>query len=168
MCARRSGITISIVVTVLLSFSFASCSSNTRTGTTFCQRLQNELPGINAPMESQGDVRTMVSRYKRLLSVAPLSIEEDFRILTNLLEDASEVNPNDPESLQVVADAAYAANTSALQVAKWVYETCAVDLVTGMNVAPPRTAAPTTIAPDPEPADENIVPENNADVEPAP
>jgi hypothetical protein len=96
-------------------------------------------------MESQGDVRTMVSRYKRLLEVTPLSIEEDFRVLVNLLELAADSNPNDPDSLQEVADAAYAANTSALQVSEWVYDTCAVDFATGMNVAPPRTAPPSTL-----------------------
>jgi hypothetical protein len=101
-------------------------------------------------MESQADVRTMVSRYERLLRVAPLSIEEDFRVFVDLLDLAASSDPNDPDSLQEVADAAYAANTSALRVAAWVYDTCAVDLPTGMNVAPPRTPAPPTIAPEPE------------------
>jgi len=145
MCAPRSRITLSFVLAAVLAFGATSCSNNTRTGTAFCQRLQTELPGINDPMESQADVLRMVSRYKRLLDVAPLSIEEDFRVLTRLLEDASKANPNDPESLQDIADAAYAANTSALQVSRWVYDTCAVDIATGMNVAPPRTAPPSTI-----------------------
>lgn len=139
---RRS---LSTLVLLSLTFAAAACSNDTRTGSTFCKRLQDELPGITQPMESQGDVRTMVSRYKRLLEVTPLSIEEDFRVLVNLLELAADSNPNDPDSLQEVADAAYAANTSALQVSEWVYDTCAVDFATGMNVAPPRTAPPSTL-----------------------
>ena len=99
-------------------------------------------------METQADVGRMVSRYERLLEVAPLEIEADFRILTTLLDDASKANPNDPDELQEISDAAYAANTSALAVADWVYDTCAVDFATGMNVAPPRTPAPSTIPPD--------------------
>lgn len=133
---------------LIAGFVITSCSDNTRTGSTFCKRLQDELPGINQPMESQSDVRSMVSRYKRLLDVAPLTIEEDFRVLVDLLELAADSNPNDPESLQEVADASYAANTSALQVSDWIYDTCAVDFATGMNVAPPRTPAPSTIPPD--------------------
>jgi hypothetical protein len=137
-----------VVATVIASAFITACSDNTRTGSTFCKRLQDELPGITQPMESQGDVRTMVSRYKRLLDVAPLSIEEDFRVLVDLLDLAADSDPNDPDSLQEVADAAYAANTSSLQVSEWIYDTCAVDFVTGMNVAPPRTPAPPTIPPD--------------------
>lgn len=144
MCAQRRQIATSVFV-ALSSVFLVSCANDTRTGSTFCQRLQDELPGINEPMETQSDVGRMVSRYKRLLEVAPLEIEDDFRVLTTLLDDASKADPNDPESLQEVADAAYAANTSALAVADWVYDTCAVDFSTGMNVAPPRTAPPSTI-----------------------
>ena len=139
---------LTIAVALVLGFVITSCSDNTRTGSTFCKRLQDELTGINQPIESQSDVRSMVSRYKRLLDVTPLTIEEDFRVLVNLLELAADSNPNDPESLQEVADASYAANTSALQVSEWIYDTCAVDFATGMNVAPPRTPAPSTIPPD--------------------
>lgn len=142
----RRSMTLGLVL--IAGFVITSCSDNTRTGSTFCKRLQDELPGINQPMESQNDVRSMVSRYKRLLDVAPLTIEEDFRVLVDLLELAADSNPNDPESLQEVADASYAANTSALQVSAWIYDTCAVDFATGMNVAPPRTPAPSTIPPD--------------------
>lgn len=139
---RRS---LSVLGLLAAALMVAACSDNTRTGSTFCKRLQDELPGINQPMESQSDVRSMVSRYKRLLDVTPLTIEDDFRALVKLLELAADSNPNDPESLQEVADAAYAANTSALQVSEWVYDTCAVDFATGMNVAPPRTPPPSTI-----------------------
>jgi hypothetical protein len=154
MCAPRSRKSLGKYLAVLMALSttlvLGACSNNTRTGSTFCQRLQEELPGISQPIESQTDVRTMVSRYKRLLNVAPLSIEEDFRVFVALIDLAASSNPNDPDSLQEVADAAYAANTSALRVAAWVYDTCAVDLPTGMNVAPPRTPPPPTVPPDPD------------------
>lgn len=147
---------IAVFGVLLSGFVVSACSDNTRTGSNFCKRLQDELPAITQPMESQGDVRSMVSRYKRLLDVAPLTIEEDFRVLVTLLELAADSNPNDPDSLQEVADASYAANTSALQVSKWVYDTCAVDFATGMNVAPPRTPAPSTIAPVPDTAPDTV------------
>ena len=145
MCAQFRPIATKVFVALSTAALLVACSNNTRTGSTFCARLQDELPGINAPMETQSDVGRMVSLYKRLLEVAPLEIEDDFRILTALLDDAAKANPNDPESLQEISDAAYAANTSALAVADWVYDTCAVDFATGMNVAPPRTAPPSTV-----------------------
>ena len=93
----------------------------------------------------------MVGRYERLLKVAPLSIERDLAVLTEVLDQAARDDPADPEELQSLADASYAANQSALTVRDWVKSTCAVDISTGMNIDPPRvattTVAPTTVAP---------------------
>jgi hypothetical protein len=88
----------------------------------------------------------MVARYERLLEVAPLTIEKDLAVLTDLLQQAEKVNPNDAVQLQALADASYAANQSSLSVRDWVKSTCAVDITTGVNVDPPRVAT-TTIAP---------------------
>jgi hypothetical protein len=88
----------------------------------------------------------MVERYERLLEVAPLTIEKDLAVLTDLLQQAEKVNPNEAAQLQALADASYAANQSSLSVRDWVKSTCAVDITTGVNVDPPRVAT-TTIAP---------------------
>jgi hypothetical protein len=98
-------------------------------------------------MNTQGDVIDQVNRYKRLLDLAPLSIEDDFRTVTNLLSKASTVDTGNAESLQSLADASYKANRAALHVLDWVKSTCAVDISAGVAIAPPRTAPPTTVAP---------------------
>ena len=92
----------------------------------------------------------MVDRYERLLERAPLTIEKDMAVITDLLQQAAKLNTNNPQEVQAVADASYAANQSALQVRDWVKSTCAVDISSGLNIEPPRVATttiPTTVPP---------------------
>jgi hypothetical protein len=70
--------------------------------------------------------------------------------MTDLLQQAAKLNTNNPQEVQAVADASYAANQSALQVRDWVKSTCAVDISSGLNIEPPRVATttiPTTVPP---------------------
>ena len=92
----------------------------------------------------------MVDRYERLLERSPLTIEKDMAVITDLLQQAAKLNTNNPQEVQAVADASYAANQSALQVRDWVKSTCAVDISSGLNIEPPRVATttiPTTVPP---------------------
>jgi hypothetical protein len=101
-------------------------------------------------MQTPKEVSAMVDRYERLLERAPLTIEKDMAVITDLLQQAAKLNTNNPQEVQAVADASYAANQSALQVRDWVKSTCAVDISSGLNIEPPRVATttiPTTVPP---------------------
>ncbi len=143
MCTRRF---LRQTPWVVLAVVLISCASPQRTGTNFCRQLAQELPAIGQPISTAQEVAAMVGRYERLLEVAPLTIEKDLAVLTDLLQQAAKVNPNDAAQLQALADASYAANQSSLTVRDWVKSTCAVDITTGVNIEPPRVAT-TTIAP---------------------
>lgn len=140
MCTRRF---IRQTPWVVLAAVLISCGGPQRTGTNFCRQLAKELPAIGQPMATTQEVAAMVGRYERLLEVAPLAIEKDLAVLTDLLQQAEKVNPNDTAQLQALADASYAANQSSLTVRDWVKSTCAVDITTGVNVEPPRVATTT-------------------------
>jgi hypothetical protein len=144
MCARRTT-TTAIVVVFLLALS--GCASPERTGTSFCRQLARELPAIGQPIATTDEVTAMVGRYERLLERAPLSIEGDLAVLTELLFQASKVNTTDTIAVQKLADATYAANQSSLRVRDWIKSTCAVDISTGLNIEPPRVASTTTVVP---------------------
>ncbi|CAB4548937.1 unannotated protein [freshwater metagenome] len=152
MCTRRF---LRQTPWVVLAAVLISCGGPQRTGTNFCRQLAKELPAIGQPMATTQEVAAMVGRYERLLEVAPLTIEKDLAVLTDLLQQAEKVNPNDTAQLQALADASYAANQSSLTVRDWVKSTCAVDITTGVNVEPPRVATttipatPTTDVPNP-------------------
>ncbi len=144
MCARRITIVARMSFVAVLAVAIASCGGDERSSNAFCRQLADELPEIGQPMDTGGDVVAQVARYKRLLKVAPLSIETDFQVLTDLLDAAARMNPNNTDDVQDIADRAYAANMSAQVVSAWVKDTCAVDLASGVTVAPPRVATSTT------------------------
>ncbi|MCE2735503.1 MAG: hypothetical protein ACK45J_10100 [Acidimicrobiaceae bacterium] len=129
----------------------ASCGGSERTGSAFCAQLGKEIPAIAQQPTTVDEISAMVDRYERLLTKAPLSIEKDFAVLTDLLRTAEDVDPSQPDEVQKLADATYAANQSSLAVRDWVKSTCAVDITTGVNIEPPRlpttTVATTTVAP---------------------
>lgn len=144
MCAGRL---IKQTPLVILIAVLASCGAPQRTGTNFCRQLANELPEIGQPMSTPQEVSAMVDRYERLLRVAPLTIEKDLAVLTELIRQAEKSNPNNPDELQKLTDASYAANQSSLTVRDWIKSTCAVDITTGENIEPPRLPPSTTVAP---------------------
>lgn len=141
MCARLPRL---LAVVVAVSPLLASCSSSERTGTAFCRQLAHEIPAIAGPITTKTAANEVVSRYERLLDVAPLTIESDLRTLTDVLRRAAKLDAQDPAAAQKLADDAYKSNQAALNVKEWVISTCAVDISTGQTVAPPRTVPPST------------------------
>ena len=129
--AFRTAATVSVLALVTVS-----CSETPRTATNFCRQLAKELPGITQPSATQAEVSSMLDRYKRLGKVAPLAIEADWKSLTELLTLASRMNATDSESVQAVVDMSYSTKKAADAAAKWILETCAVDISTGLNVGP--------------------------------
>lgn len=147
MCTRRLTTWATVVA---LTLGLTACGGASRTGTSFCRQLAQELPAIAQRMQTSKEVNAMVDRYQRLLERSPLTIEKDMAVITDLLQQAAKLNTNNPEEVQALADATYAANQSALQVRDWVKSTCAVDISSGLNIEPPRVATttiPTTTAP---------------------
>jgi len=148
MCTKRAAVLTSVLFSAL---ALVSCGGSERTGSAFCAQLGKEIPAIAQQPTTVDQISAMVDRYERLLEKAPLSIEKDFAVLTDLLRAAEDVDPNKPDEVQTLADATYAANQSALAVRDWIKSTCAVDISTGLNIDPPRlpttTVVGTTVAP---------------------
>ena len=142
MCTKR----ITRVASVLsLALFIAACGGSDRTGTAFCAQLGKEIPALATQPVTTDEVREMVNRYERLLEKAPLSIEKDFVVLTDVLRLAEKLDASNRDKVQELADATYAANQAALSVRDWVMSTCAVDISTGLNIEPPRQPTTTTV-----------------------
>lgn len=144
MCTKRMTRMASVLS---LALFIAACGGSERTGSAFCAQMGREIPAIATPPQTPDEVRNMVDRYERLLKKAPLSIEKDFVVLTDVLRLAEKLDASNPDKVQELADATYAANQSALSVRDWVMSTCAVDISTGLNIEPPRQPTTTTMAP---------------------
>ena len=137
-CVRHITRTATTAIAAVLAVATltSACAETPRTATNFCRQLALEVPAITQPTATQTEVSEMLDRYKRLGKVAPLVIEEDWQSLTELLAVASRTNPNDAESVQAVIDMSYATERAADAAAKWIRETCGVDISTGLNVGP--------------------------------
>lgn len=143
MCARIPRASALLAATVPVLLLLASCGGE-RTGTAFCRQLAREVPAIGEPVTTKTQALAIVERYERLLERAPLTIEPDLRIVTDLLRMAAKVDTEDPAQVQELADASYKAKKASENVSDWVKSTCAVDLATGLSIEPPRTVPTTT------------------------
>ncbi len=143
MCTRVIKGLAGIASLILIA---SACGGSQHTSSSFCAQLGKEIPFIGQRVTTKTQATEMVDRYKRLLRRAPLTIEGDLAIVTDVLVMASKVNPQNEDQVQELANASYASKQSADNVREWVMSTCAVDISTGLTIAPPRVAT-TTVAP---------------------
>jgi hypothetical protein len=147
----RLGRRLSVVVTAGLLAGAAACSSDDRSAGRFCAELAEALPSLNGPIALPSDVEAIVDTYERLDEITPITIEREWRQLTELVQTAATVQPDDPDSVQRVADRAYATERSARALATWVAQTCGLELPAVIGVegsTPPATTVPPVPATD--------------------
>ena len=117
-------------------FAVTACAETPRTGTNFCRQLAKEMPGISVMPATVEEVNAAVGHFTRLQKVAPLEVQKDWNALTELMIAASKVKADDAESVQQVADLAYATEANANTASEWVKATCGVDISLGVQVTP--------------------------------
>ena len=117
-------------------FAVTACADTPRTGTNFCRQLAKEMPGISVMPATVEEVNAAVGHFTRLQKVAPLEVQQDWDALTKLMIAASKVKADDAESVQQVADLAYATEANANTASEWVKATCGVDISLGVQVTP--------------------------------
>jgi hypothetical protein len=125
-----------IPLLVIASIAVTACAETPRTGTNFCRQLAKEMPGISVMPATVEEVNAAVGHFTRLQKVAPLEVQQDWDALTELMIAASKVKADDAESVQQVADLAYATEANANTASAWVKATCGVDISLGVQVTP--------------------------------
>lgn len=144
MSARlRSTIACTVTAVVLLP----ACSDADRSGANFCEKLSSKVDGLSGPLATSDDISDLVNRYESLDAITPLAIRDDWHVITELLQTAEDVDYEDPRSRQDLADAAYKAERSARDVARWVESTCGIAMPDVIGVEGPDTTTAPTIAP---------------------
>ena len=121
-----------------------ACTEPTTSGAQFCAALDEQMPVLTTKVTDQLAVDALVATYVDLDERTPLAIEESWHQLTVLVQTAATVVASDPESVQTVADAAYATERSARDVATWVAQTCGFSMPEMAGVEGPVTTPPTT------------------------
>jgi hypothetical protein len=129
-----------------ISLGAVACSDPDRSASRFCGELAVDLPLLGGPFADGSDVDDLVNRYERLDRITPLAIDEEWSALTELMRMASEVDVDDPDSRQRLADSAYKTERAARDVAIWVETTCGLAMpdVVGVEGSVP-VVIPTTM-----------------------
>lgn len=137
---------LTIGCVLMLTALTVGCGDIERGGANFCGELEKQLPGLTGPLTIPSDIGDLLSRYKSLSKITPLAIESDWKTLTDLIDQASDVDPEDPLSRQELSDAAYKAERPARNIATWVESTCGLTMpdVIGLegSIAPSTTLTP--------------------------
>lgn len=95
----------------------------------FCEELRSNRSAIvSGTISSEVDIANMLDLYRRLETLAPLAVSQEWTIVLNAIETANTIVPGDQDSIQRVAAAAYQSEAAALAIAEWAMASCEVDL----------------------------------------
>jgi hypothetical protein len=141
----RTAVTTVTIVSLLMATAVACSEPDTSAGA-FCRALDRDMEVIGRPVSDQAGVEQLLDTYEELDRRTPLAIADSWSALTELMRTASTVVAADPDSVQLLADTAYATERSAREVATWVAQTCgfAMPAMEGIEgpVDPPPTTTP--------------------------
>jgi hypothetical protein len=122
--------------------ALSACGSRGDRAGRFCAEVKADQSTITSAVADPSSVDAVVDRFRVLEETAPLPIEDDWRVLTQLVETAAAIEPNDTAARTRLVTAAYEADRSVQNVVGWVRSVCGVDLT-----LPAIAATPTTVTP---------------------
>lgn len=121
----------------------AACSSDTAPATDgqYCATINASLEQLNAPaVVDTAGIEATSKLYRSITSIAPLAVQKEWETMTSNIEAAATVDPNDPASLQHVADMARSSQHAATSISDYTSKLC------GVAVGTPPTTLPVVVA----------------------
>ena len=140
--AVRNLVVLGAAVAVL-----SACSDKTppATDAQYCATVSASLAQLNVPaiVDSTGIDQTS-ELYRSITSIAPLAVQKEWETMTSTLEAAASVDPNDPASVQRIADMARSSQNAAEAISDYTFRLCGVTIGTPTTTVPPvvETVAP--------------------------
>lgn len=142
----RRAVVVAAAVAFGLPVALSSCGDDGRAGDTarFCELVQDNVAALRANPTTADEIDSLIDLYEDVGARAPLAIEPDWSALTLNLETA-QTAADQQEALA----RAYATERSAVAVAAWLQENCAIDFgpVSTVVEQVTTTTAPPTSAP---------------------
>jgi hypothetical protein len=122
--------------------SLAACGDDSdRTETNYCTQVDDHLAELNSPViATDDDVDRVVDAWRSVAAAAPLAVEPEWEVMVDNIETAVTVDPNDPDSMQLVADTARRSEQAANRVISYTQQICGVLIG---DVAPTATTIAT-------------------------
>jgi hypothetical protein len=134
----------SLIIVVAGALSVAACnqSSGRDSDEGYCSKLIDQQELLIAPMETREDIAASIGRYRAFAESAPLDVDEQWKQLADVLDQAATVDLADPEAKQEVIDAAFASEQSARAIADHASATCQLDTLKLIIPPAPGAGAP--------------------------
>jgi hypothetical protein len=162
VCRPRRSLRAGAVPGLVLGLTvLGACSDDggSRSADRYCEDLAENAQLLNVDLVTLEDVDGLRDRYEHFAESAPLAVEEQWRLLADLVDAAATVDLTSTESRAVVVEQAASTERAAIEIADHAATTCGLTLLMGTpppatttTVAPPDTtpAPGTTPAPTPE------------------
>ena len=111
----------------------AACSSDTppATDAQYCAAITANLDQLNAPsIVDAAGIEATSTLYRTITSIAPLAVQKEWETMSSNVAAAATVDPNDPASVQRIADMARSSQHAATAIADYTTKVCGVTLAT--------------------------------------
>ncbi len=143
---RNVGLLAAVTLCVVTSCVVTACSSETPPSTDgkYCATVSASLAQLNAPaIVDNAGIEATAGLYRSITSIAPLAVQKEWETMTSTVEVAATVDPNDPASVQKVADMARSSQNAASAISDYTSKLCGVTLGVPTTTLPPvvETAA---------------------------
>jgi hypothetical protein len=126
----------------------AACGNDTpdRSEGNYCAQVSQHLAELNKPtIATQADIEATLKVWQGIADAAPLAVQAEWATMVANVATAGSVDPNDPASVQKVADSARASQPSADRVIDYTYRKCKV-LIGKVKPVNTTTTAPAASA----------------------
>ncbi len=149
---RSPAARIATLAAALVALAFgavSACSDNAdqRSEANYCTQVGNHLTDLNSPtITADSDIDRVLGAWRTVSKSAPLAVQAEWETMVANLETAITVEPNDPASMQLVADTARRSEPAANRVISYTQQRCGALIG---SVAPTATTLLTSTAPDP-------------------
>lgn len=127
-----------VVIAVATCFAITACSSDApATAGDYCATISSNLQQLNAPaIVDAAGIQATTELYRSITSIAPLAVQKEWATMTSNIEAAAAVDPNDPASVQRIADMARSSQQAASSISDYTSKIC------GVTIATPTTTIP--------------------------
>ena len=137
-----------VVLIAVACGAIAACSSDTppATDARYCAAISANLNQLNAPsIVDAAGIEATSTLYSSITSIAPLAVQKEWETMTSVLAAAATADPNDPASVQRIADMARSSQHAATTIADYTTKVCGVALAIPTTTVPAiAPATPTT------------------------
>lgn len=118
------------VLAVAAIVGAGACSdSDQRSESAYCGQVAQYLEELNSPViTTSSDIGIVLTAWRSVAAAAPVAIEPEWNTLVDAMETAITVDPEDPESMQEVADTARASEPAAKRVVAYTQERCGLTI----------------------------------------